>query len=92
MAEDKIQYYSKDFGEKLDSSSSWQTARVILGDNNNLAPTAIRNTSENGEVEIVTNPKRLANIFNHFFRKKIHLLREKTNQPPAISPTTTLQD
>ena len=91
MAEDKIQYYSKDFGEKLDSSSSWQTARVILGENNNLAPTAIRNTSENGEVEIVTNPKRLANIFNHFFRKKIHLLREKTNQPPAISPTERLR-
>ena len=83
MVEDKIQYYSKDFGEKLDSSSSWQTARVILGENNNLAPTAIKNTSENGEVEIVTNPKRLANIFNHFFINTFHLLRKKTILPPA---------
>ena len=55
----------------MDLSSAWRTARVILGENNNLAQTAIKAKSENGDVEMVTNPKRLANIFNNFFRKKV---------------------
>ena len=76
LKEDEKQYFEKDFGEKMDLSSAWSTARVILGQNNNLAPTAIKTTSSKGEVEIVTNPKRLANLFNHFFRRKIQLLRE----------------
>ena len=56
----------KDFGEQMDLSSTWRKARVILGQNNNLAPTAIKTTSDKGDVEIVTNPKRLANLFNNF--------------------------
>ena len=64
-------YYQKDVGGNMDLSSAWGTARVILGENNNLAPTAIKNLSENVETEIVKNPKRLANLFNNFFRTKI---------------------
>ena len=36
LVEDEKQYYAKDFGEKLDPTSAWRTAKVILGDNNNL--------------------------------------------------------
>ena len=39
----------------------------------------------------MTNPKRLANIFNNFFRRKVQLLREKTNQPPQIPPSERLR-
>ena len=39
---------------------------------------------------MVTNPKRLANIFNNYFRKKIQLLREKTNQQPVKPPCERL--
>ena len=91
LIEDEKQYYAKDFGEKLDSSSAWRTAKVILGDNSNLAPSVIKTTSENGDVEMVTNPKKLSNIFNNYFRKKIKMLREKTNQPPRIPPTERLR-
>ena len=91
LINDEKLYYQKDFGESKDVSAAWRTAKVILGENNNLAPTVIKNTTENGEVEMVTNPKRLANIFNNYFRKKIKLLREKTNHPPATPPCERLK-
>ena len=40
---------------------------------------------------MVTNPKIFANIFNNYFRRKIQLLREKTNQPPTIPPSERLR-
>ena len=91
LKEDEKKYYERDFGETMNPSSAWRTARVILGDNSNLAPTAIKTTSDKGEVENVTNPKKLANLFNGFFRRKVQLLREKTNQPPAKSPCERLR-
>ena len=91
LKEDEKEYFKKDFGEQMDLSSTWRTARVILGQNNNLAPTAIKTTSDKGDVEIVTNPKRLANLFNTFIRRKVQLLREKTNQPPATPPCERLR-
>ena len=71
LKEDEKKYFQKDFGEKMDVSSAWRTARNILGQNMNLAPTAIKATNEDGEFEMVTNPKKLANMFNNFFRRKI---------------------
>ena len=82
MFEDEKRYYQKDFGERMDLSSAWSTARVTLK--------VFKTTSENGDVEMVTNPKRLANFYNNFFRKKIQFLREKTNQPPTIPPCERL--
>ena len=60
----------------MDVSSAWRTARNILGQNMNLAPTAIKATNEDGEFEMVTNPKKLANMFNNFVSRKIQLLRQ----------------
>ena len=91
IVKDEREYYSKDFGENIDSSVAWHTAKVILGMNSNLAPTVIKTSDEDGNFEMVTNPQKLANIFNKFFRKKVQTLREKTNQPPIISPTERLR-
>ena len=91
LKEDEKIYYEKDFGENMDASTAWRTVKVVLGDNNNLAPTAIKTTSEKGEVEIVSNPKKLANLFNNFFRSKIKQLREKTDQPPLEPPIERLR-
>ena len=49
LAEDEKEYYKKDFGENLDWSTAWRTARVILGVNNNLAPTVIKKFDEKEE-------------------------------------------
>ena len=65
-------------------SSAWGTARVILGKNSNLTRMV--------KLKVVTNPKRLANLFNNLFRTKIQLLREKTNQPLAIPPCQRLRN
>ena len=64
----------------------------MMGNNKNLASTAIKMKNEKGEEEIITNPLRLSIMFNNFFRKKVQNLREKTNQPPSIPPTKRLQD
>ena len=59
--------------------------------NVNLAPTVIKNVDEKGETEMITNPLKMANIFNKYFRKKVETLRAKTNKPPTISPTERLR-
>ena len=91
LIEDEKLYYMKDFSENNELSATWRTAKTVLGENVNLSPTVIKNTSESGEVEVVTSPKKLANIFNKFFRKKIQLLREKTNKEPEIAPCERLR-
>ena len=67
LIEDEKLYYMKDFSVNNELSATWRTAKTVLGENVNLSPTAIKNTSESGEVEVVTSPKKLANIFNKFF-------------------------
>ena len=91
IGEDEREYYGKDFGDNSDSSTAWKTAKVILGMNNNLAPTVIKKKNEHGEVDMVTNPIKMANLFNQYFRKKVEVLREKTNIPPKITPTERLK-
>ena len=91
LAVDKDNYFKRDFMEQIDPATSWRTVKMILGQNNNLAPTVIKDTNEKGEVIFEANPKKLANKFNHYFREKIRLLREKTNQPPVVPPTLRLR-
>ena len=81
---------AKDFGDNTDSSTAWKTAKVILGMNNNLSPTVIKKKNEHGDVEMITNPLKMANLFNQYFREKVEVLREKTNKPPKITPTERL--
>ena len=45
LVEDEKTYYEKDFG---DISSAWNTVKVLLGQNNNLAPNVIKTKAENG--------------------------------------------
>ena len=70
LIEDANKYYQKDFWGNMDLSSAWGIARVILGENSNLTRMV--------KLNVVINPKRLANLFNNLFRTKIQLLREKT--------------
>ena len=91
VIEDEKEYFKKDFGDNSDTSRAWRTAKEILGVNKNLAPTVIKKKDENGDIEMVKNPQKLATMFNQFFRKKVEILRAKTNQPPEILPTERLK-
>ena len=91
VIKDEKEYYKKDFGDKQDTTQAWKTAKVILGMNKNLMPTAIKQKDKHGEVEVVTNPQKLANMFNHFFKSKVDKLREQTNHPPTIPPEERLE-
>ena len=88
---DEKEYFKKDFGDNQDTSKAWKTAKVILGMNKNLMPTAIKNKDKNGDFELVTNPQKLADMFNQYFKSKVDKLREKTNQPPSVPPSERLQ-
>ena len=59
---DEKEYFKKDFGDMKDTSKAWRTAKVIMGMNKNLMPTVIKTKDEKGEVELVTNPGKLAEI------------------------------
>ena len=60
-------------------------------DEQNVMPVSIKVSGKNGEVEYVTNPEKLANKFNEYFKSKVDKIRETTNQPPKIQPTERLQ-
>ena len=88
---DEQEYFKAGLGDRVDVSTALKTANEILGNNKNLAPTAIKEVGKDGQTETVTNPLKLATMFNEFFRKKVELLRNKTIQPPKKSPTERLR-
>jgi hypothetical protein len=88
---DEQEYFKAGLGDKVDVSTAWKTANEILGNNKNPAPTAIREVGNDGQTETVTNPLKLATMFNQFFREKVKLLRNKTNQPPKTALTERLR-
>ena len=40
----------------------------------------------------ITNPQTLAQTFNNFFKQKVDILRQKTNQPAVVPPTQRLRE
>ena len=77
IVKDRKDYFNKDFGENCDRSNAWKTAKVILGVNNNSAPTVIKTKDPHGNYQEITNPLQLAELFNKFFKRKVDILREK---------------
>ena len=65
---------------------------MFLGANNSLSPTVIRIKNEKGEDCVVTNPGELAELFNKFLKKKVEILRHKTNVPPTVPPVSRLRE
>ena len=57
-----------------------------------MSPTSIKVKDEKEGYREVTDPGKLAELFNDFFKKKVDKLREKTNQPPQIPPAIRLQE
>ena len=65
---DRTEYFENKFNDKEDSSNAWRTANELIGTVKNLAPTKKIHTEKEGNPpEIITNPARLAKIFNEFF-------------------------
>ena len=64
---DENEYFEAGLGDKVDVSTAWKPANQFLGNNKNLAPTAIKEVGNNGQIETVTNPLKLATMFNQFF-------------------------
>ena len=91
LVNDEKEYYKNKLGEKVDIATAWRTVDEIMGSSKNLAPSAIKQVDEKGETEMITNPKKLAENFNLFFRKKVETLRSKTDHPPVIHPTERLK-
>ena len=89
---DEKKYFEANFSEEAGVTNAWRTANEILGTTKNLAPTVIKHQEENEKPVLVTSPKKIATIFNNFFRNKVEKLRNKTNKPPSILPTERLKN
>ena len=92
IKKDEKEYFENGLSDKVDVSTAWKTANELLGNQKNLAPTAIKEVGENGVTEIVKNPEKLATLFNKFFRNKIKKLREKSSHQPTLHPTQRLRN
>ena len=88
---DEKDYYEAGLSDKVDVSTAWKTANELLGNKQNLSPSAIKEAGKDGRPESISDPQKIAEIFNQFFRRKVKLLRNKTSQPPRIPPTMRLR-
>ena len=85
-------YFENKFNDKEDSSNAWRTANELLGTVKNLSPTAIIHTENEGDPpELITNPAKLAKIFNEFFINKVKKLRAKSGKVPSSDPVLRLR-
>ena len=91
IIKDEKEYYAKGLSDKVDITTAWKTANELLGNVKNQAPTAIKDTGDDGKPETITNPSNLASKFNNYFREKEKKLRQKTDKPPIIPPTQRLR-
>ena len=67
--------------------------KKFLGTVKNLAPTAIIHTENEGDPpELITNPAKLANIFNEFFINKVKKRKAKSAKPEAKASSLCLAE
>ena len=86
IKKDKKDYNENNFSDDVSIQTAWKTARDFLGTSKNLSPTIIQNAGE-----MVSNPAKIANIFNNFFVQKVKLLRQKTASEPSVDPVKRLE-
>ena len=85
--EDKKEHHEINFSDEAIVQTAWKTARELLGTSQNLSPTVIQN-----EGERMSNPAKLANLFNNYVIQKVRLLWEKTATIPLIDPVKRLDE
>ena len=92
VTKDEEEFFRKGFEDDVESSKAWRTAYEMLGTVKNLSPSAIVH-HEDGEdsPELITNPLKMATIFNKYFKNKITTLRQKTAIEATIEPATRLK-
>ena len=88
VTRDKKQGLIDSLNDQVTSSQAWNSVRNILGITKNMAPTAVKDK----DGKLVTNPEKLATMFNEFFIEKVQILRAKTESPPKTDPVTRLKD
>ena len=82
------EYYKTKFSNyALTMREVWRTVDTVLGSNRDMAPSKI---NVNGE--IITNPKLMAEYFNHAFRNKIKKLKENSKKEVKIEPDVRLKN
>ena len=87
------QTVGRGFDDGMDSTKARRTANELLGTVKNLSPTGIIHKKDGDESpEMITNPLKMADIFNNYSKNKITLLRQKTATAAEIDPATRLRD
>ena len=83
---EKKKYFEENLSNETDPSKMWKTIKNLLGTTKNLSPEMIIKPNEDGIPETVTNPGKLSEIFNRFFKNKITKLRGKARSIPKEDP------
>jgi hypothetical protein len=83
---EKKKYFEENLSTETDPSKMWKTIKNLLGTTKNLSPEMIIKPNEDGIPETVTNPGKLSEIFNRFFKNKITKLRGKARSIPKEDP------
>ena len=92
VAKDEKEFYERGFDDGMDSAKAWRTANELLGTIKNLSSTAIVHQVVGEESsEMITNPLRMADIFNKYFKRKITLFRQRTAVAAVIEPAARLR-
>ena len=71
----------------MDPATSWKRVNDFLGIQRNSSPTEIKIKNNEGHIESITEPMKLATEFNQYFRQKINVLRQKTDIAPNMDPS-----
>ena len=70
LKKEEPKYYENKFDELVNIRDVWRTVDSVLGSSRDMSPSQI---TVNGE--LISNPKKMAEIFNDTFRNKIEKLR-----------------
>ena len=93
IKEDEKRYYDEGLDLKSDPKKAWRNVRMTLNVEKNLSPTCIQVSNSENREELVTNPLKLANLFNEYFTDKVRKIRnEAVKKDVTIPPEQRLRD
>ena len=86
IKEDEKKYYDEGLDVKNNPKKAWRNVRMALNVEKNFSPTCIQvSNSENG-TEHITNPLKLANLFNEYFTGKVNSIRNEAMKKDVTIP------
>ena len=93
IRDDEKRYYDEGLDVKNNPKKAWRNVRMALNVEKNLSPTCIQVSKSENEKELISNPLKLANLFNEYFTDKVNSIRnEAVKKDVTIPPEQRLRE